>query len=73
VLARQAGPDGGFYKPDGNIADASDNYSGSSDQGERTDILNDRLVKTTAAGQSGLWSHPGLGQYLYQRISKRVK
>jgi len=38
-----------------------------------TDILNDRLVKTTGAGQSGLWSHPGFGQYLYQRISKRVR
>ena len=37
------------------------------------DILDDRLVKKSSAGESKLWSHPGFGQYLYHRISTGVK
>lgn len=38
-----------------------------------TDILNDKMVKKPAVGESKLWSHPGFGQYLYQRMSKKIK
>jgi hypothetical protein len=38
-----------------------------------TDILNERLVKTSSAGESRLWSHPGFGQYLKYRIARGVK
>lgn len=37
------------------------------------DILNGSLVKSKGVGESGLWSHPGFGQYLYQRMAKGVK
>jgi len=37
------------------------------------DILNRTLVKTQAGGESALWSHPGFGQYLYKRLTKKVK
>ena len=37
------------------------------------DILSGSLNSTKATGESKLWSHPGFGQYLWQRIAKGIK
>ncbi len=37
------------------------------------DILLNRLALINGTKESGLWSHPGFGQYLYNRIVKGIK
>lgn len=38
-----------------------------------TDILDDRLITVKGTDESGLWYHPGIGGYLYNRIARGKK
>ncbi len=38
-----------------------------------SDIIDGRLTKVKSPDESQLWSHPGFGQYLYNRIFKGIK